>query len=93
MVRSLPMPITASIVAVATAPTLLSLSGSGDLHTAVVRNDSGTTVFLGGSTVTVATGLALLTASSLTLDLANGDDLYGIVAALTQPVQVLKTRQ
>lgn len=87
------MPIIASIVTVGVAATLLSEGGSGDLHTVVVRNDSGVTVYVGGSTVSTATGLALATASSLTLDLANADALYGVVAAATAPVQVLRTRQ
>lgn len=90
----LAMPIVSSIVTVGVAPaTLLSAGGSGELKTVVVRNDSGVTLFLGGSGATTATGLSLPTASSITLDLANGDDLYGVIAAATMPIQVLKTRQ
>jgi hypothetical protein len=87
------MPIAASVIAVQTTATLLSTGGAGDLHTVVVRNDSGTSIFLGGSGVTAATGMALPTASTFTMDLANGDDLYGITAAVPLNAQVLKTRQ
>jgi hypothetical protein len=87
------MPITSTVVTVGTSPTLLSDGGSGDLHTVVVRNDSGVTLYIGGSTVAVASGLQVPTASTFTLDLANADALFGVVAAATQPIQVLRTRQ
>ena len=87
------MPIRSSVVSVGVVATLLSVGGSGDLHTVVIRNDSGVTVYVGGDDVTVANGFAIATAGSLTLDLANADAIYGIVAAATAAVQVLKTRQ
>lgn len=88
------MPIAASVVAVGTSATLLALGSSDthDLSQVIVRNDSGTTIFLGGATVSTASGLALPTATAYTVDLSYNDSLYGIVAAATQPIQVFRTR-
>lgn len=89
------MPILSPVVTVnAVSGTLLaSGGGAADLRITFVRNDSGVDVFLGGPAVTVAAGLKLPTATTFgPIELNAGDDLYGIVAAATQPVTVLKTR-
>ena len=88
------MAVLASIVTVSTTATLLNVGGHTvkDIKSVVIRNDSGVDVFLGGSTVTTATGLRLPTASSLVLDLGPLDAIFGIVAAATQPIQVLACR-
>jgi hypothetical protein len=88
------MAVFSSIVTVTTSPTLLNVGGYNvqDIKSVVIRNDSGVDVFLGGPTVTTGSGLRLPTASSLILDLGPLDAIYGIVAASTQPVQVLATR-
>lgn len=89
------MPITTEIVTVSTAATLLA-SGAGrsqsDKATVIVKNASGA-MFLGGLGVTTATGLPLATTESVSMDLGPGDSLYGIVAAATSTVAVLRTRQ
>lgn len=89
------MPILSPVVTVnAVAGTLLASGGSAaDLRIVCVRNDSGVDVFLGGSGVTIAAGLKLPTATTFgPIELNTGDDLYGVVAAATQPVTVFKTR-
>lgn len=88
------MPILSPVVTVTTAATLLASGGSAaDLRIVCVRNDSGVDVFLGGPAVTVAAGLKLPTATTFgPIELNTGDDLYGVVAAATQPVTVFKTR-
>jgi len=88
------MAISANIVTVTAAPTIVTLGGSsvGDLRTVLIRNDSGIDIYIGGLTVTVATGLRLPTASTLVLDLGPGDSLYAIVASGTVPLQALTTR-
>lgn len=88
------MPISAAVVTVTTAATLLSSGGdgSGTLRSVIIRNDSAVDVYVGGPTVTIATGLRIPATSYLPLDLDISDALYGIVAAGSEPVQVLRTR-
>lgn len=58
----------------------------------VVRNrDTSNSVYLGGPTVTAATGFELAAGESMSLDLANNDALYGITASGTVPCHVLQT--
>lgn len=89
------MAIVASVVTVLTTPTLLVSGGPGanDLRTVLLRNDGAADIFIGGSTVATTTGLKVPTGGgTATIDLGPQDDLYGIVAAATQPIQVLRTR-
>ena len=59
----------------------------------VVKNDSGTDkVALGPSGLTFAGGFQLATGATINIDLAAGDELYGICAAgKTAVVHILKT--
>lgn len=89
------MPISSTVVTVTTAATLLTTGGfgAGDVSWVVLRNDSGVDIFIGPSNVTVATGLKVPTATTtVPLALVQGDALYAIVAAATQPLTILKTR-
>lgn len=88
------MAVQSSIVSVLITPTLVASSSAVTLQDTApitVRNDSGGTIYLGGSGVTTATGLAVPTATASSLDLGPGDDLYAI-AGSTLPLQVLKQR-
>lgn len=88
------MAIVSSVVTVSTSPTLLGTGGHSvqDLKTIIVRNDSGVDLYVGGADVSTANGMRIPTASSITIDLAPNDSLYGIFSAGTNPVQVLITR-
>lgn len=60
-----------------------------------VQNPTGATqsVFLGGAGVTAAAyGHELAAGTTVEFDLARDDELWGIVAATTQVVNVLRTR-
>jgi hypothetical protein len=83
-----------SVVAVTTAPTFLVSGGTSthDLKTVILRNDSGADIFVGGPTVSVANGLRIPTASSISIDLGPFDDMWA-VAGSTLNLQVLITRE
>jgi hypothetical protein len=72
-------------VTVTTSPTLLHSCTVGTAtapEQLIITNNSGGTVYLGkDSTVTVSSGLTLLTASAIGLDLVMGDDVYGIASS------------
>ena len=57
---------------------------------AVVINRCAASVYLGGSTVTITTGLQLDPGQSASLTLGPGISLYGVVAAATCRVDTLK---
>ena len=82
----------AAKVTVSTSATLLAAKG-GDVgypQAVLVSNPTGgATVFLGGSTVNTTQGFPLLAGAAVSVD-ASGEELYGIVAASTQDVNVLK---
>lgn len=89
------MPIISSIVTIAATPTLiasLTTRASTDLLPITVRNDSGVDVYLGGDTVSVSSGLRIAAGELIPFELGQSDALYGIVAAGTTPIQLLKQR-
>lgn len=51
----------------------------------------GQTVFLGGAGVTATSGFPVAAGESAAFDLGPGDVLFGIVAATTQAVNVLRS--
>ena len=88
------MTVLAASVTVATTATLLSSSTDDSAygHSLLVKVPAGgQTVFLGGSDVTSAAGYPLAAGESCAFDLGSGDVLYGIVAATTQALSVLRT--
>ncbi len=62
-----------------------------DTFPVTLRNDSGSTIYLGGDDVTTSNGLALPTASVISLDMGPGDVLYA-VSGSSLALQVLKQR-
>ena len=58
----------------------------------IIQNPTGgATVYLGGSTVTtVAYGYALAANTALSIDLGQGEQIFGVVATGTQAVGVLR---
>jgi len=82
------------IVSVTTAATALnaSLDGGKDGSTISVQNPTGgATVYIGGAGVTTASyGFVLLAGTTFTIELNQGETLFGIVASSTQSVAVLR---
>jgi len=86
------MAISTAAVTVATTATLLS-PADPDGHTVSVRpaaGVSGDAIFVGGSDVSVDSGLPL--GGGMSFDLEGGAELYGIVASGTAAVRVLRHR-
>lgn len=57
-----------------------------------LKNAGGASVFLGPSDVTPATGYELATGEVTDVVLGGGEELFGIVAAASEPVHVLVTK-
>lgn len=95
------MAVTPSRATVTTSAVLLASNaatdpGEGDYRNRrfIIKNSTGTaSVFLGGSGVTTATGLEWAPDDGPLgdIELEPGESLYGIVAATTQTVHVLRT--
>ena len=80
-------------VSVGTTATLLSSTYAGkDGQTVSVQNPSGSVVvYLGGAGVTTTSyGFALGINSDMSIDLQTGEELYGVVAASTLTVNILR---
>lgn len=89
------MAIKTAVVTVATTATLLT-PAPGSSRTAgfsvTVHNPAGQVVYLGGSDVTTANGFILAVSTTSPIwTLEEDEQLYGIVAATTQAVRVLRT--
>jgi hypothetical protein len=87
------MAIQAAVITVAATPTLLSDAAKdrGGHRLTVAVPSGGATVFIGPVGVAAATGYPVAAGTSLTLVLESGENVYGIVAAATQAVNVLRT--
>lgn len=90
------MAITSASVTVTTTATLLSGADTDTVAGQTVFITvpaAGQTVFVGPSGVTTATGYPVATGTSFPwpLELGGGEALFGIVAATTQAVSVLRT--
>lgn len=82
-----------AVTVAATATVLATAAADRDgMKVKVQVPTGGQTVFLGGSDVTTVNGYAVATGTEAhELTLGRGEILYGIVAATTQAVRVLKT--
>jgi hypothetical protein len=79
-----------SSVTVGTTPTLLAAAGLGT-RTVYIHVIGNTTVYIGGATVTTATGTATEKHTSpIPIKIRDGQTLYGIVASATEDVRVLR---
>ncbi len=84
------MAIKTQVVTVTTSATKLNLPDDTNMGFAIALYNSGAaTVYVGGSAVTTATGFPLAAAGALSIDVAAGEELYGIVASSTNTVAVL----
>lgn len=84
--------ITPGRTTVAVTATLIYTAATGGA-TVLIRNAGTASVFLGGSTVTTATGFELLAGDTVTLPIGALDTVYGIVASGTVIVHSLETRR
>jgi hypothetical protein len=88
------MTIQSAVVSVGTSATALSAaegSGSDAVSVAVSVPSGGATVYVGGSDVTTGNGYPVAAGQSVVLNaIAPGERVYGIVAASTQNVNVLR---
>lgn len=87
------MAVTHNIVSIGTTATTISSAVSDrDGHSVLIQNPSeSVTVFIGGTGVTTTSfGVALAGGADISIDLQQGEILFGIVAASTQNVNVLR---
>jgi len=87
------MAITHARIAIGITPTQISSSfGGRDGQAVLVQNPSnGATVYLGGEGVTTtAYGFQLDAGSNFTIEMQNGEKLFGVVASSTQTVNVIR---
>jgi hypothetical protein len=90
------LPIIGARVTVTTSPTQIVLPTYGsatDPVTGSLLNLGPADVDLGGAGVTAGAGYLLRVGGTFDVDLIGGDVLYGVVAASTAVVCVLKLRQ
>jgi len=77
-------------VTVGTTPTLL-MAGATGTRTIYLHVTGNTTIYIGGATVTTATGTATEKHTSpIPIVLRDGDSLYGIVTSGTADMRVLR---
>lgn len=79
--------IVGSVVTVSNTATLITKTDTGG-KVVTVRHRGVNPIFLGGSAVTTS-GFQLNAGESLSIDLAAGDALYGIVSSGTEPLHLL----
>lgn len=87
------MAVTHSIVSVGTTATVISTAANDrDGHSVLIQNPSeSTTVYVGGTGVTTSSyGVALAGGADISIDLLQGEIVYGVVASSTQNVNVLR---
>lgn len=87
------MALTHAQVSVGTTATLLSATGAGrDGQTVLVQNPTtGQSVYIGGTGVTTASyGFLLLAGTAFSIELQDGEGIYGVVASSTQAVGVIR---
>jgi len=85
------MAVQMAAVTVATTATALTAGESSDLNV-LIHNAGGATVYIGSASVTTAAGMPVAAGEKVAVNgLAAGEALYGIVAASTEAVRVLRT--
>ncbi len=85
------MAVTAAQVTVATTETSLALAGSAAMQVVVGHRGGAPGIFIGPTGVTITTGFEVAQGKDVTVLLAPGDELFGIVAAATEEVNVLRS--
>lgn len=87
------MAVAAAAITVTTAPTLLTGTDLAHRLSFAIRNTGTVTIYLGGPTVTTATGYPLDASQSLSIDLrdqaSTSEELYAVTASGTSEARVL----
>lgn len=83
------MAISSAVVTVTTAATALNVRSENAIRLTLINGAA--VVILGGSAVTATTGPTLAINGALTVELAPGEVLFGIVAAGSTPIGVLRS--
>lgn len=91
------MPVIGERITVATTATAIFTPTNGaavDRKSAIIKlpSTAAVPVFLGGSGVTTGTGYQMAAGDIIDVSLLSGDTIYGIVAAGTEVVHVLRDR-
>lgn len=84
------MAVVAAQVAVSTTRAKLTTASNG-ASGILVQAPAGATLFVGGDSVTSATGFPIPGGQTLSLDFGTTDELYGILAAGSGTASVLRT--
>jgi hypothetical protein len=79
-----------SLAVTVTTTATLVVTADDKNRTVYLHNPSGVKMYLGGSTVTTTTGFHLDNGDTLTIELPLRETLYGIVAAGSHDVVVLR---
>ena len=77
-------------VSVTTTATLI-VAADIEKRTIYLHNDSGGSIYLGGSDVTTTVGYHFKNQETLALDIPQGETLYGITATNTHDISVLRS--
>ena len=82
--------ITHSRVTIGTTPTLVSSAGQVDQTVCIQNEDASITVFLGGRQLSISDyGYKLLPGQVFVVKMTVGEELFGLVASGSLPVNVL----
>lgn len=87
------MAVTHNIVTVGTTATVISTATNDrDGHSVLIQNPAASTiVYIGGLGVTTSSyGVALAGGAYMSIDLLQGETIYGVVVSSTQAVNVLR---
>lgn len=81
------------VVSVTSAPTLIvtGLGTNADPTRIYLANDTATTIYIGGDTVSTTNGFPIPTNSRFEMVLRAGEVLYGAVASGSADLRVLRT--
>jgi len=74
-----------------TATVIADLSTTTGGPSVLIHNNSGATVYLGGSDVSTSNSFALATGTALAVTIDGSETIYGITSTTTQTVQVFRT--
>ena len=84
--------IVSTAVTVGNTATKIPTTPLAGRRTLVIYHNGTNDVFLGPSGVTIANGLVLDATNTISLDVSDGIDVYGIVAAGTEAVRCMEIR-
>lgn len=90
------MALSSANVVVANTATLVHSSAVGQKgrpEAIIVHNDGANIIYLGGSNVTTSNGMPIIVDAYVSIDLQQGDNLYGIVASGTENLRKLVSVQ